>query len=191
MSAPRNTPPQGESYEQKRNRVHRRQEDILTLLKARLLTYDEVKEYFELQESLRIEPAGPSEDEAEEPQEGEGYQGYRLTPDDIPAWTGARLCGNGKIELVPRPDNWNRQANIEWRKQEDPPFRLGASYFIASEHLPLAYEENFLRYPKRYSWQKELVPEHLKHQNKRARSFSRGDTRARSSSRWQPHQWSG
>ena len=66
MASSHNTPHSGETYDQKRERVNRRCEDILTLLRARYLTFDEVKEYFELLASLTCDPAGSSEEEQEE-----------------------------------------------------------------------------------------------------------------------------
>ena len=83
-----------ETYAQKVTRVTRRQEELDHIRRnRRTLTEEEVKEYFRLNEELRRSAeAGSSDEEEPEPLEGSKTRHYIYQPDDIPAWTGARVC---------------------------------------------------------------------------------------------------
>jgi len=150
-----------ESYAARLARVQQRCDDLDAIRQTRLLTEEEVKEYFEGWASLHQEP-GPSD--AEHGLDPEQRRREPVSTELIPAWTGARFCRRtGKIELVPPPEckgkgKGKSKAFIEWRQHGFPTrWRLSQKDFVAELHLPYAYKVNFLE-PPIYEWQRTTQP---------------------------------
>jgi hypothetical protein len=188
-----------ETFGQKQERVHRRCADLDAIRSTRLLTLDEVTEYFTLLEELGGGEV-PSSDEEYGLDPTQTKRRVSLTPEDIPAWTGARFCHKTqKVELIPPPRGGHGDKDfITWRTHKDPlPWRVAQKHFKASLHLPYAYKCNYLDDPKHH-WQTRIAePEHLtRGRNPQQRSKSGGAPRRADTwyqgwtwSPWSPQRW--